>query len=301
MLVFIVVECPTSINFNHRIEIQGNEYLCGITKLQKEIYLLCQAVPRKNVIRVFKDQSPFLPQKEIELKDVKAPYDIGSSVMKNCLYICDNKERCVWKTTKETNDQHNTIKWLTTDYQPVTLSVSSDGQLVMINISAFRLMIYGSDAELIRWVRLPLDIMHPCHAVETSMGNFVVIHPEENVTGNIGRIGPLDMVFTELNRDGHTVMRRSVSLYEPRQQVFLDFCHSLDSDDRVFVADTENDSVILLDSDLKWNRILCSIKEEKKDGRKRWPRRLCYDEEIKQLIVGRPFGDGVNVYSLSRN
>ena len=79
-------------------------------------------------------------------------------------------------------------------------------------------------------------------------------------------------VVSELTRDGLMVIRRFIPSSETQQ---LDsFSHlSIDSDDRVFVADVYRNRVILLDSDLKLNRILCPTKEEKEKQIIKWPRR----------------------------
>src|SRR6218665_1782294 len=75
--VSILVVCPISINFTQRIEIRGYGNLCGVTKLGNKLYVLCQSFPSApNVIRVFEDRHPFRPQKEIELKESKRPFDI---------------------------------------------------------------------------------------------------------------------------------------------------------------------------------------------------------------------------------
>ena len=60
--LFILVERQIYINFAHGLEIRENEYyVCGVTKLRNEIYLLCQSMsPARSIIRVFKDQRPFL-------------------------------------------------------------------------------------------------------------------------------------------------------------------------------------------------------------------------------------------------
>ena len=66
------------------------------------------------------------------------------------------------------------------------------------------------------------------------------------------------------------------------------------------MADQDNDKVILLNSDRKWNRITCPAREETEEKTIQAPRRLCHDEEMKQLIVGFS-EDEVNVSTLSRN
>lgn len=76
---------------------------------------------------------------------------------------------------------------------------------------------------------------------------------------------------------------------------------SLDSDNRVFVAVYGIDRVILLDSNLKWNRRVCLERKGKQEtmiGRV-WGLGLCYDEETKQLIVGSNFV--VLVYTVNQH
>src|SRR6218665_1792576 len=49
----------------------------------------------------------------------------------------------------------------------------------MLNYLSYSLMIYGSDAALIQSIPLPRDIACPRHAVETTIGNFIIIYDEE--------------------------------------------------------------------------------------------------------------------------
>jgi len=296
----------------------------GVTKLRNEIYVLCGVYySAPNVIRVFEDRNPFCLQNEIEIKQIISLDDIGSNENENCLYVCDILKQCVWKVIRGIRgDQYEIIKWLITDYEPRTLSVSSGGQLLMINSSSHRLMIYGSDAELIRSVQLPIEIKNPQHAVETSIGNIIIIHYEKKeVVGEADvrltkedkdhlnrkegkRVSSIrqmikKLIVSKLTRDGQIVIRRlipSTESHEVNDPAYL----SIDSDDRVFVADYSNNRVILLDSDLQWNRILCPTSEENEDTRILLPNSLCYDEEMKQLIVGGEFRNQVNLYTLSR-
>ena len=311
--VSVLVLCPFRINFTQKFRTNEIEEVHGVTKLQHEIYVLY----KKDVILVFDDQRSFNLQRKIEINEMGSPWDIGANEKDNCLYISDYSERCIWKITKETDEQHKIIKWLDTSYYctPEALSVSNDGQLLMINDSAHSLMIRGSDAELIRKIPLPTSIRRPRHAVETSIGNFIIIHVEESAKelteegqpkkwlerndGKSASSGSSNVdrtVVSELTRDGHMIIRRFIS---PDATQNASEYLSLDSDDRVFVVDTHNDRVILLDSDLKWNRILCPTRGESEEMISRGTYRLWYDKEMKQLIVGNFYG--FNVYTLSRN
>jgi len=303
--IFIIVVCPISVNFSQRIEIPRNERVYGVTKLRSEIFVLCRlSSPSPTVIRVHEDRNPFRCQRNITMDRIKGPFDIGSSEKNNCLYVCDAWEKCVWKITRKTHDQYNIVKWVNTYYDPYTLSVSINGQLLMVNWAPNILMIYGSDAERVRSIKLPNDIEKPLHAVETSTGNFIVLHfwveKEKGACWSSRKELETRLVVSELSRDGQMVIRRFVPSSETQELKYGDYL-SLDAEDRVFVADSKNDRVVLLDSDLKWNQILCPTQIEKEEATIRQPRRLCYDDERKQLIVGGYLEDIVNIYTLSGN
>lgn len=316
---FILVVCQMSINFNGRITIRGTVQVLSVTKLRHDIFVVGHSQYADYNYRdhcgihVFEDQNPFRFQKEIVDKEIKTLWDIVSSEKEDCLYSCDNTAKCIWKITKEADGQYKLIKSLTTDYQTDTMSVSSDGRLLMIKHPSSTLMIYGSDAELIQAIQLPRDFKTPSHAVETSTGNFIISHRweegdyeettderEQFVGKDIGSSGRRMYAVSELSRDGQTVIRRFIPSNEAQQLNRPEYL-SLDSEDRVFVADLGNDRVVLLDSDLKWDRIIYSSAEESEEMRIPQPGRLCYDKDMKQLIVAEYFGSKVNVYNLSRN
>src|SRR6218665_1730490 len=335
IIFFILVVRGITINFTQKIDLQLRRDACGITKLRNEIYVLFII---DNLIRVYEDRYPFRLKKDMEIAEIIFPTYIVSSDKENCLYVNDYEEDCVWKITRETDDQHKIIKWLTIDYTPWALSVPRDGELLMINRSSHSLMIYGSDAELIRSIPLTRDIKYPYHAVETSIGNFIIIHrhlevqgeeegkkdedkdedggedavvmkemkntkwlksKEEKGESNRRRL-EMTSIISELTRDGQMVIRRFIPSDETQQ---LNDCKYLliDSDDRVFVADEGHHGVILLDSGLKWNQILCPTKKDEEEQNILWPYSLFYDEEMKRLIVCGYIKGHIYVYTLSRN
>lgn len=294
--------CPIFVNFTAKIDVR--EEVWGVTKLRNEIYVLCRPLTSTpHSVLVFEDWNPFHLKKKIEVNEIQEVCDVRPSEKGNCLYISDPRDKCIWKLTREAGDQHKYVKWLTTNYTPKTLSVSSDGQLVVVSKAKSVLTIYGPDAELIRSIPLPPDIKNPIHAVETSVGNFNILHEwkeeEEGESGSSSGTKREMWTVSELTRDGQMVTRRFIPS-DKTQQLNSPRYLSLDSDDRVFVADYWNHAVILLESDLKWKQIICPT-NEKEEKKIRWPHRLCYDEENKQLIVaGNTIGQGVNVYTLNR-
>ena len=112
-----------TINVTQRIEMSENEEIWGATKLRNEIYILFHSgefVRNVSRIRVFEDRYPFRLQTDIKTEEIKYPIDIVSSEKENCLYVSDDDENCVWKITRETDDQQKILKWLTTDYSKYT-------------------------------------------------------------------------------------------------------------------------------------------------------------------------------------
>ena len=137
--------------------------------------------------------------------------------------------------------------------------------------------------------------------METSIGSFIVLHRYLNVkTVESEASGGNEKwlkVISEVTRDGQMVIRRFIPSNDIQKLNDPDY-FLLDSDDRVFVADTRNDRVILVDSDLKCNRNICPTNETK-ESRITLPFRLCYDDEMKQLIISGSLGNGANVYTFS--
>src|SRR6218665_1752538 len=294
---------------------------------------------RATELSVFEDRIPFRLKMKMKMNQFNHADDMLACEKENCLYVLHCNGQCVWKMAIETEKQHEAIKWMTFDYDPVGMSVSSDGELLIIDRSSSILTIYGSDANLLRSIQLPTYIKNLCYAVKTSIGNFVIISYEEEEeeeeedeeeeeekeeeeedkeeeeeeeekeeeddadeekereTGSRQRKHEKKRNFfvREFTSDGQTAIRRFVPSNE-KQQLNDPYFLSIDSDDQVFVADTGNDRVILLDSDLKWKCILCPTKDEE-ERKIRFPCCLCYDEEKKQLIVGCIGDAGINVYN----
>lgn len=273
------------------------------------------------MIYIFEGKNPFSPQKKIKLKATRYPADIVSSEKEHFLYVSDVLNNCVWKIKIEACGRHEVIKWLTINYTPRTLSVSSEGHLLVFNHYSLSLMIYGSDAALLRSVQFPGDIEYPRHTVETSIGTFIILHKwfQPEYTGD----PRCRWVVSEVSRDGQMVFCRFVGSKDNAGRLLLNPRYlSLESADRVFVTDAEMGRVILLDSDLTLNSLclakqeeeeeeytgdvivypysMCNDEEEYTEDVIFYPYSLCYDKREKQLIVGGNFGlSGVHVYNLS--
>ena len=283
--IFISDVCPMFVSFPEIRDVGRDEHVIGVTKLRNEIYVLCLSYP-VSVIRVFDDRNSLSHEGNIDLRYIQFAFDIGSSKKDNCLYVSDFDEKCVWKITREAENKYKITIWLTIDYKPMTLSVNSDGQLMLIKVPSSILMIYGSEAELLHSIQLNSGIEVPRHALETSAGNFIILHQcvKRDEELEIGSSGRKWWVISEVTRDGQMVIRRFVPSVQTQSFNNPSYL-TLDSNDRVFVADFGNSRVIVLEATLKWSRILCSVKEKDNDEKNRI-RCLCFDEENKRLYVG---------------
>lgn len=218
----------------------------GVTKVKNEFYCLDKY---SKILKIFDDRHPFVLLRNFQLNEVKEACDIVSNEKESALYILDipwNFRVCVWKirgSKQNSKANQGEIKWLelTDDFQPFRMSVSKSGQLLMANKELSSILrVYGPDAKLHLSISLHPRIEFPIHVVETSTGNFVILHSLEK-----------DRMISTLSRDGKTIVHTYQPENEEQPLTPLPGCYlSIDSNNRVFVADFYNNRVILLDSNL---------------------------------------------------
>lgn len=269
----------------------------GVVKLHNNIYVLCLARPNiyaLNSICIFEGQNQFHLLKRIGLRDIVHPWDIAACPVGNCLYITDCATNSVWQIRPE--DKFRMTKWKDEVTSPWTLSVhSSNGQVLIARCKSLSVLeIYEINGLLYSVTALPVDIHNPRHAVQNSEGNFVVLHwKKEEKMGSTVWISSISEVSGGGNLLRCMYQGEIIRQLDNPSHIFID------SADRVFVADSGKNRVIMLDSKLNWNRLLlASAHEELEDEQDaiRWPVRLFYDEESKQLgVAGDVFG--VNIYA----
>lgn len=249
-----------------------------------------------NSVRVFEDHTRFRLQRIIEITQIERPTDIGSNANERCLYVADQRKQCVWKIIEWTDPTQVTM-WLPDLGASHSLSICKSGQLVIVKPREpwSRLEIYGPDAQLVRSVQLKIE--RPCHTVETSMGNFIVVHETRDGTNN--RWVP---AVSEVSADGSMVLRQFVPK-DAKQDLTEPVHVSLDADDRVILVDKgRSGKVVLFDSDLRWNQILYPATDDStRSNRIIAPWRLFYDVEKHQLTIASERNakeGGVHVYTL---
>lgn len=216
-------------------------------------------------------------QREVKLgSEIKWPLDIAACRTSSCLYIVDRDNTCIWKVGNAGSS--TAVLWLAGVDWPFTISVSETGNVVMTRWGQPSVLeLYRSDASLILSVPFPANIEYPWHAVETSKGNFVISHRKRD--SDIWSV-------VELSRDGVILCR-----FLPTDNAnHLNYPYHLTIGlfDEVIVADQFNRRLILLDSELNWNRVLLHRTEMHP------PKRLYFDKEERQLLVAH--GRKANLY-----
>jgi len=153
--------------------------------------------------------------------------------------------------------------------------VSSSGNVLLVARS-FTVEIYGgSDAKLIRRITLPRDMIDIYHAVETSSGNILVCHGRNTKTQDgLKRV-------CELTPEG--VMIRSFGGKQGLGDNSLDnpLALAIDAEGNVYVPDTGNRRVVILDSTLNLRGVILTRNEREKIG----PIFVSYSPETRQLMV----------------
>lgn len=297
---FIPNSSPISLNLTATLT-DEDRFVTGVATLDNNLYVLSRS-PRSIYVYRFHEDSSFEFRKEITIPEIKSPRDIAASSLCRCLYVTDKGNSCIWKISlkKEEEDEDEDGNggwffkgsstsgarlWLSGVVEPYTLSASDDGSVLVMKSGdplSF-LERYGPDGVLIQSVQLPAEVDDPRHAVETTMGSFIVSY---------GWTGSRTRGVCELSDEG-----RIFRCYDSTWQQLTNPHHlATDTENgRVYVADFYNNQISVLESSLDWDqRILLT---EGKDGILK-PHRLCFAKEKRSLIVVHNEGTNIQVYSV---
>ena len=162
-----------------------------------------------------------------------------------------------------------------------TLSVTST-RLLATSHSTNQLMQLDAVGNELRRVQLP-DYMTPLyHAVESPTGTFIVSHHNTLLL--------YQSQVSEVNTGGEVLCQFGGSHLQSFSAGALHV--AVDSHANIFVADTYNCRILLLNAQLELRRVI--IDEDQLNYER--PRRLCYSEQSGQLLVG--YIGGVAVFDV---
>jgi hypothetical protein len=245
----------------------------GMITVEDKIYVPHYSRPYR--IDVYENENNFHFIRSIPL-NIEWPYGIVYSNKSKCVYIAD-RSCCIWMMP--TTGEHRLTKWLIGLTSPYRISLSNEGNLLLLRgnnySSPSQLEIYSLNATLIRRIQLAPEIKTPNQVVQTPGGNFIILHTLNNkITG--------PWVISQLTSDGQLLNHQFIPTNQTDYLSGSIHYISLANNNRLFVADSQNDRVIVLNAnDLTWSQIL------KVEGRKeiRDPFTIYFDADKKHLFV----------------
>jgi len=250
----------------------------GVTQLHDVVYVVCHW--SSTIIRF--NARTHKPLTDIIVKGLSHPCDIVACVQTSVVYVAD-RPLCVWRLSLDGEDVKRWLPKLPSDTSiPHTLSVTSSRLLVTSQYPANQLRQFDAVGDELRRVDLPDNMMFPQHAVESPAGTFIVSHFRQLNHSQVSEVNTGGQVLRQFS-GSHLMPLR----YTPHIAV--------DSQGNIFVADSHNSRILLLNSELTLRRVI--IDEHQLNYKQ--PCRLCYTEQSGQLLVGFYYG-GVAVFDVLR-
>ena len=145
----------------------------GVAQLDDVVYVVCD---KSAIIRTFNADTLSPLNNDIHVEGMTRPRDMVVCRTQRQLLIAEYEPRCIWRVSV---DQLQNEKWMETEYEIASLSVTSQRLLVTCPSAPLRptlRLVRTTDGAQIGDVRLPRYMRWLWHAVETTRGTCVVAH-----------------------------------------------------------------------------------------------------------------------------
>ena len=236
----------------------------GVTLLHDVVYIVCQS--SSAIIRFSARTHERLT--DINVEGMRYPREIAACEQTSQLYVTDIQV-CIWRVLSEGEDIR---RWWTQTppdtFAPHTLSVTSSRLLVTSQYTQQLMQLDAAGEELQRF-SLPDHMEYLSHAVESPAGTFVIAHKNTQL---------MQWQVSEVNTEGEVLHQFS------RPHSYAKHI-ALDSQGNIFLADCYSCHILQLDAQLA----LCRVIIDKHQLNNKEPRRLCYNAQSGQLMVGLDF------------
>jgi len=263
----------------------------GMTTLNNKIFVVYYELP---FIVVYMSQQPYTRLPNISINGLKFPTDIAAG--SRCLYVSDSPCAAIWRVKAADS---KVDQWLS-GVKAVSVSVTSEEKLMLLvmvdgqgsyeerNVTwRGEIQIYSRGAVKETVIKLSPDITAPLCVVMTTRKTFIVSYGEK--WHDMNRVCEVDMTGRMLKAFGSTPGDGVGQLNAPLNVL-------LDDDERIIVADTNNQRVLLLNKQLMLQRVLVTWHPQSR-GDAGGPVNLHYDSHSGRLLVGLLNGH-VDIYQL---
>jgi len=264
----------------------------GVRTLNDKIFVIYRDLP---FIVVYMSQQPYTQLPNISINGLQDPQDIAAG--SSCLYVSDPGSRAIWRVKAADS---KVDQWLS-GLRSASVSVTSEEKLVLMvpvdeqgsyeeRNANYRgeIQIYSAGSVKETVIKLSPDITAPLCVVMTTRKTFIVSYGLDY--HKINRVCEVDMTGRMLKAFGSSPGEGVGQLKEPHQV-------SLDDEERIIVADSLNNRVLLLTKQLMLQRVLVTWHPRPQSDDARYPARLHYDRTNGQLLVGLDKGH-LDIYQL---
>jgi DNA-binding beta-propeller fold protein YncE len=266
----------------------------GLTSVDSRLFVLRS--PSFKLIEVY-DTTTFTLQQALNVAGLSDRYDgyidndLTSCVVNNCLYVSDYDNANVCKI--ELRGDNEVFKWRVEDNsRPTGLSINTACNLLVSCFNDKKLLEYTSSGSLVREIRLE-SMTRPQHAIQLTSDQFVVC----TLNGIDGAMSGEDVI--EVNSRGQVVVSYGNQLQSTIRPQFKSPRHlAVDkSNECIFVADRDNNRIVMLSRSLKFAREF----QPSVDGRKlEEPYSLHLNQSNSHLYVNEYFGGCIFVFDIRR-
>ena len=247
--------------------------ITGLTILDNELFIITLC---SSYIEVY-NSIELCFSRRMNLKELIDPMDITSCNISKCLYILDGKDFLKSAEILRVDSNAKLIKnWSIGNCHGYTVSIrpTDDSNVIVSDGFCHVLKKYSRDGQFINKINLSVEagIHFPRHAIKLSNGDFLFScdsrYEEPHRICTVDAYGRLKRSFGGNCGPSNEQMKRPVYL-------------SVDENGFVLVADQFNSRVLLLDSNLTFQREILS---EEKHGL-RHPARIILDESSRILVA----------------
>jgi len=242
----------------------------ALTCLGDELFVLRDRDVSQVEVYSTKTSEDFTQRRQISVSDLDTDVcsDMTSCVRRRCLYISDGKNSRIHKSTS-TGDV--IAKWPVPN-TPVGVSLTPTNNLLVTCYEIRKLVELCSESgDCVRQVELQSDIVRPWHAIQLASQLYVVLHTGDELS-----------MINVVDFDGRILPKTPTSACSRVPQLRWPYHMATDRDHFVFVADHENNGLILLSPSMEFLRRI-SLKQR--------PHRLYLDHATRCLYVGHHSGD----------